>query len=127
MVPGNGFQNHLKAGYVKRILPVCNAGLLLSSQTTNQEPTIRTVGLPELEMRIKINQGNRLDFNFRMAPEIPGGNQCIFFSFLADMANRVPSLPFKSYNVLKTSLITQAKSVARAYTSSPGGRGQCTH
>ena len=32
------------------------AGLLLSSQTTNQEPTIRTVGLPELEMRMKINQ-----------------------------------------------------------------------
>ena len=50
-----------------------------------------------------------------------------FSSFLADMANRVSSLPFKSYNALKTSLITQAKSVARAYTSSPGGRGQCTN
>ena len=56
MAPGNGFQNTFKAGYVKRILPVCNAGLLLSSQTTNQESTVRTVGLPELEMRIKINQ-----------------------------------------------------------------------
>ena len=31
-------------------------GLLLSSQTTNQEPTVRIVGLPELEMRIKINE-----------------------------------------------------------------------
>ena len=51
-----GFKTTFKAGYVKRILPVCNAGLLLSSQTTNQEPTVRTVGLPELEMRIKINQ-----------------------------------------------------------------------
>ena len=35
---------------------VCNAGVLLSSQTTNHEPTIRTVGLPELEMQIKSNQ-----------------------------------------------------------------------
>ena len=51
-----GFKTTLKAGYVKRIRPVCDAGLLLSSQTRNQEPTIRTVGLPELEMRIKINQ-----------------------------------------------------------------------
>ena len=51
-----GFKTTFKAGYVKRIRPVCNAGLLLSSQTRNQEPTIRTVGLPELEMRIKINQ-----------------------------------------------------------------------
>ena len=49
-----GFNTAFKAGYVKRILPVCNAGLLLSSQTTNQEPTIRTVGLPELETQIKI-------------------------------------------------------------------------
>ena len=51
-----GFKTTFKAGYVKRILPVCNVGLLLSSQTINQEPTIRTVGLPELEMRMKINQ-----------------------------------------------------------------------
>ena len=51
-----GFKTTFKAGYVKRILPVCNAGLLLSSQRTNEEPTVRTVGLPELEMRIKINQ-----------------------------------------------------------------------
>ena len=51
-----GFKTTFKAGYVKRILPVCNAGLLLSSLTTNQELTVRTVGLPELEMRIKINQ-----------------------------------------------------------------------
>ena len=35
---------------------VCNAGLLLSSQRTNQEPTVRSVGLPELEMQIKIDQ-----------------------------------------------------------------------
>ena len=54
MVPENGFQTTFKAGYVKRILPVCNAGLLLSSQTTNQERTVRIVGLSELEMRIKI-------------------------------------------------------------------------
>ena len=33
---------------MKRILPVCKAGLLLSSQTTKQEP--------KLEMRIKINE-----------------------------------------------------------------------
>ena len=53
-----GFKTTFKAGYVKRIRPVCNAGLLLSNQTRNQEPTIRTVGLPELEMRIKAGSIN---------------------------------------------------------------------